>query len=631
MQWAYRCLFALCLITSPLGVSDAFAKAKAPKKKIGKVVLESDILKATFKVKSGKKTSSYKGYCLGKVPGQAKRRADGKYTFTSYSALVKSLRKTQGRSPKISLYQSLAKSGAKVCANPPYPDYLSLKPYRGTFGEVEARILYDRFAFGGSPENITDAVNRGLASSVNLLTSRIEEPGIDAVEAELRCDGRLANDPDNEQCDPGNPNDLYTPGFRYGIYYRILHTDRPFFEKLFQFIHDERMAASTTAVGGCEAYALKDHVAMIRRAAQSGDYIQFMRDYNSDVLGHLKWLDGASNKRQGPNENYAREFWELGTTGPSDLSGNAVYSDRDIAMSALAFTGWTMQGYRIGENWVCLPVYVPGFHDGASHVIFEGTPYRAEVSDAEGVLQATFRHPRTAESLAQDIWKEFINPFPTPQAIRELAALIRTNNYNLVTTLRQVMMSEAVYAPKSRKSLIKHPMEKLLGFLRTSGIPVDYMTIDWLLSELNQRPLLPDTVFGWDEKRLSGEMFLLEWRNVSLWLLMQDKDDWKTEYGYDVHQRFLATLPSNSQPSDELITRLSSWLGVSVTSSQRERMAQYLNFDLRRCYNNSGACAGQQYELRRNIYDPYPTSSNWEYKLRGALALLVNLPDYGVK
>src|SRR5262249_27778023 len=48
----------------------------------------------------------------------------------------------------------------------------------------------------------------------------------------------------------------------------------------------------------------------------------------------LIWLDGAANKKEKPNENYAREFLELFTLS----TGN--FTEADVRSAARSFTGW---------------------------------------------------------------------------------------------------------------------------------------------------------------------------------------------------------------------------------------------------------------------------------------------------
>ena len=49
----------------------------------------------------------------------------------------------------------------------------------------------------------------------------------------------------------------------------------------------------------------------------------------------MKYLDTSKNKRNKPNENFAREVLELFTLGEGQ-----VYTEEDIRESSRAYTGW---------------------------------------------------------------------------------------------------------------------------------------------------------------------------------------------------------------------------------------------------------------------------------------------------
>ena len=55
----------------------------------------------------------------------------------------------------------------------------------------------------------------------------------------------------------------------------------------------------------------------------------------------LRYLNGESNVKGGPNENYGREFMELFTLGVNHVvTGAKNYSENDVAQLAKSFTGW---------------------------------------------------------------------------------------------------------------------------------------------------------------------------------------------------------------------------------------------------------------------------------------------------
>ena len=69
------------------------------------------------------------------------------------------------------------------------------------------------------------------------------------------------------------------------------------------------------------------------RANAMGDFRAMLQGVSRDPA-MIRWLDNNTNRKNSPNENYARELMELFTMGP----GN--YSEDDVREGARAFTGW---------------------------------------------------------------------------------------------------------------------------------------------------------------------------------------------------------------------------------------------------------------------------------------------------
>lgn len=636
----YWCvLFSVVLAAFSLSIDAAQAKKKKDKNPNSKypqgVIVQADeVFSITVQVASGKKKNkSYTVYCKDDAGGMVANRG-GNLIFSTFPKLIKFYKKkgSKGR-PKVELYNKLKKASGPGCKK---PDFLSLERYTGPFGPEQARILWDRFAFGGSPQDIAQSVQAGLDGTINRLMTVISEPQLDIDEAELRCDGLLADHENNRNCDPEDFNDVYFPGVRYALVHRFRHTANPYFHKLWMFLHDERITASSSAVGGCDAHALIPYVEYLKRAAFSGDYAQAIMDATNDHVFHLAYLDGDSNwggLGNTPNENMAREILELVTIGPLNLDGQPNYGDYDIAQVALALTGHTIESYYLNEQWVCLSGFSEGLHAQGPKVVFSGTPQQSIVYNKFDLVNALKQHPRLAEHLAEDIWKEFIGPFHTPSAIRELAAIIRNAGYNLHTAMGRVMASRAVFAARNRKALIKHPVDALIGFLRTTQLPFDYWDMDHQLEHLSQRPLRPSTVFGWNEKALAGEQYVLEWRNVIL--EMMTTGDWYfEEEDFDLHARFVAPVQNDPHPSRALIDRIAGELNVTLTQAQRDHLDVYMNFERRECWgpgdDHPDCVAGNTHKLDREAFDPHP-DGEWNYKLRGLISIIAQLPEYRMK
>jgi len=79
---------------------------------------------------------------------------------------------------------------------------------------------------------------------------------------------------------------------------------------------------------------MHNHLALLREHGL-GSYRDLLMGVSKDPA-MLIWLDGNTNRKSAPNENYGRELLELFTLG----IGN--YTEDDVA-AARAFTGWNLQ------------------------------------------------------------------------------------------------------------------------------------------------------------------------------------------------------------------------------------------------------------------------------------------------
>lgn len=639
--WRLLLVFTLTVLIVNISPTDSWAAKKKKKKSGGAIPVEAGDtykVKVKYKVKNSKKTKSKNVDCY-----KGKSGVVSKGKFVSYAVKQK---KASGA--KQELFKALSKAGAKGCklsnspsspASPKYPEYLSLKAYDGPFGMAEAQRLYDVFGFGSTLEQRAQAVSIGLDKTVAQLTTYVPEPEIEAVAKDLECDGKIAGkDKDNTNCSPSNPNDLTIEGTRYAELYRFIYSKNQFFERLFFFLSDERMAISASVLSSCDRYALLDYISDLRQTTISGNYRFYMERMNENRLMQV-WLDGYSNSGFNPNENYGREFWELGTVGPTGLDGKKVYSDIDIANSALAFSGLTSGYKEINGYGVCYGGFASYLHASGPKVVFAGTPYQAVVYDANDMVEATFANPRVAEDIAEDIWAEFINPYATASDIIELAKIIRENNYNLIPVFQRIMKSKAFYAAQSRKSLIKHPVEFVVGFLRATKIPISISKVSNIVgNDLLQKIFGAPTVFGWDPKDLAAEARILGGRNAILDITKESSDNLEKE-GYDLHAALLGGLPvSGKSDSEATIERMAQLLGVDLNATQVATLKTYMDFNLypcswnqSKCKNGAGYQGGNEYYIVNEPYSVNELFEDWEYKLRGLLTILGQLPQYRSK
>ena len=122
---------------------------------------------------------------------------------------------------------------------------------------------------------------------------------------------------------------------------RMVRTPNPLVERMTFFWHrhwaNSRMSVSPTQL-------LITQNALLRKYGDFGANPDVtFRDMALEVTkdpSMLRYLNGESNVKGGPNENYGREFMELFTLGVNHaITGAKNYSENDVAQLAKSFTG----------------------------------------------------------------------------------------------------------------------------------------------------------------------------------------------------------------------------------------------------------------------------------------------------
>src|SRR6266511_3845016 len=132
--------------------------------------------------------------------------------------------------------------------------------------------------------------------------------------------------------------------------FRMVHSDRPLQEKMTLFWHNHfatgytKIAGTFGATEGARYMAAKPsedpgqvrgQIEMLRDNAL-GNFRDILVNIAKDTA-MLVWLDGRTNTRAKPQENFGREIMELFSMGV----GN--YTEDDVYATARVFTGWNLQ------------------------------------------------------------------------------------------------------------------------------------------------------------------------------------------------------------------------------------------------------------------------------------------------
>jgi len=195
----------------------------------------------------------------------------------------------------------------------------------------------------------------------------------------------------------------------------------------------------------------------------------------------IRYLNNQQNKKDSPNENFARELLELFTIG------RGQYTEQDIREAARAFTGWssTYQGeYRFRAKE----------HDYGEKVFF-GQRGRF---NGEDIIRIVLDRRETADFLVRKFWDYYVATPPDARILADLSRQYYDSNYHTGQLLRTIFSADWFYAPAVIGAQIKSPVVLVAGMRRnlnlSFGAPEAQLR---LLRALGQVLFDPPNVAGW--------------------------------------------------------------------------------------------------------------------------------------
>lgn len=196
----------------------------------------------------------------------------------------------------------------------------------------------------------------------------------------------------------------------------------------------------------------------------------------------LGFLNNQQNRKQHPNENFAREVMELFTLG----RGN--YTEHDIKEAARAFTGWSFN--LKGEF-----IYRRFQHDNGKKTILGKTGN----FDGDDVLNILLEQKQTAKYITKKICKFFVNENSIDESkVNWLADRFYQTNYDISSLMQDIFTSDWFYDEKNMGSNIKSPVELLVGIRRLLPMEIEAEQLQLLFQRaLGQVLFYPPNVAGW--------------------------------------------------------------------------------------------------------------------------------------
>ncbi|MEM1325563.1 MAG: DUF1800 domain-containing protein [Bacteroidota bacterium] len=347
------------------------------------------------------------------------------------------------------------------------------------WNRVRLQHLFRRLGFGMPPDRIEECLSKTPSTVVQQLIAEAQNMPLPEPPDWADWTASRYQDDDEAAFDQlvswstGWLGDMIQKGFR---------------EKMALFWHNHFVTELDTYF--CPSWLYQYHKLLQQHAL--GNFKTFVYEMGK-TPAMLVYLNGVQNVRGEPNENYARELFELFTLGE-----NNGYTQTDITEAARALTGWN------GFTELCAPIgYLQLAHDPGMKTIF-GKTDRFDYDSLHNLLFEE-RGEQIATFICTKIYRHFVSPTIDEAIVAQMATTFRANDFEIAPVLLQLFQSEHFFDDPIIGTQIKSPLEMMIGIVVEWGIPelddeVLY-TILFLASEMGQRLFNPVDVAGWQEDR----------------------------------------------------------------------------------------------------------------------------------
>lgn len=351
----------------------------------------------------------------------------------------------------------------------------------------------------------------------------------------------------------------------------LLTTHAPLREKMALFWHDH---FAVDEDGGGDGLMMLDYLRLLRKDPL-GSFPQLLLSMAQNP-SFMEMLTMNDSTRAKPNENFARELFELYTLG----EGN--YTEADIKEAARCFTGWTfanrywrfsathstklqmMQESGMGYSGFC---FVGEFFDEGEKQIL-GTKGRWT---GEELIARVAMLPRCAEFLCTKLWEYFAYEAPERVVVEHLSREYLKTNGSIRAVIWAIVRRPEFWSEKAMRTRVKSPIEFCTAIARAMGsaqvlpewvemeapwsepIPLKAWEsvggIGWNAFQQGQELLRPPSVAGWDWGKAWINSNSMLWRmkfgGFASW---EPKDPERKKWGAGAGGRVMLEFVKSRQP-----------------------------------------------------------------------------------
>lgn len=370
-----------------------------------------------------------------------------------------------------------------------------INPYTETLSEDDVLHLLRRTTFGAPKAAVDQLKTMTLTQAVDYL---IDNPVMPT--------SLPLNNYQNSYADPqgvpfGSPwVDFVAPDAADGTLnsYRTGYSFKPWWmaQMMFQQTHIlEKMVLFwhnhfSTQTGVTNApKAVWGHFKMLRTNAL-GNFRTMVKQVTVDPH-MLIYLNGNSNSKSAPDENYGRELQELFMVGKGP---DSHYTEDDVKAAAKVLTGWrrtlnaTDGSYSYTFNSSVHDTTNKQFSAFYNNTVITGQTGAAGANETDALIGMILNTTECAKYIVRCLYRWFIyyviDDTTEANVITPLADIFRNGNYEIAPVLKALFKSEHFFDPVNRGCIIKSPVDLYVTLVREFNLqmptsPVDVQYAYW--------------------------------------------------------------------------------------------------------------------------------------------------------
>lgn len=348
-----------------------------------------------------------------------------------------------------------------------------LSPYTGSWGYASASHLLRRAMFGPSHEQILQAVSDGLLVTLSKLLAPTPQPKAPVVYTDA------PDDPDINKGDiwvraklnpqvQGNVQ-MKENSLHAWLMELMFNESVSLTEKMTLFWHNHFVVSEIF-----DPRMRYDYIVLLRENCL-GNFKSLTKQITIDKA-MLVYLNGNTNNKNAPNENYARELMELFTLGKGELAGPGDYTtftENDVAALAKALTGWYIDNRD--QNIYPTVQFRPNQHDTSnkqlSHRFNNAVITNSGATEYQNVVDIIFKKREAATFICRKLYRYFIyykvNASIENEIVEGLADILIANNFEIAPVLETLLGSSHFFSEEALGCMIRPPYEFVFNTLKT--------------------------------------------------------------------------------------------------------------------------------------------------------------------